>query len=76
MSEDYAIGFARGEEAAWKGRGRPLPPAPDCIKSDVARGYWDARLPRNPTWARQRRLAPAKWDIEHERYMVGIREAA
>lgn len=72
---DYERGFNAGEQEAWKGRGTPLPKPPSEIKGELLQGFWDGRLPRNPLWARQRRLAPAKWDAERERYMVG-REAA
>jgi hypothetical protein len=73
---DYERGFNAGEQDSWKGRGHPLPKPPANIADERMRGYWDGRLPRNPLWARQRRLAPAKWDAERERYMVGTKEAA
>lgn len=68
---DYELGFARGEQEAWKGRGHPLPKTPDGIRDEMARGYWDARIPRNQNWARQRRLVPAAWNAEAGRYVVG-----
>jgi len=68
---DYERGFEAGERDAWKGRGHPLPKAPDEVHSELVRGYWDGRLPRNPLWARTRRIAPARWDEERNRYVVG-----
>ena len=48
--EDYAIGFAEGEAAAWNDRAYPLPPRPE-VTSERMRGYWDARLPRTRAWS-------------------------
>lgn len=73
---DYERGFQAGEQDAWKGRGHPLPKAPAEIRGELMQGYWDGRLPRNPLWARQRRLAAAKWNEERGRYMVGVEVAA
>ncbi len=67
---DYERGFSAGEQDAWKGRGHPLPKVPEVIRGEVAQGYWDARVPRNPTWARQRKLAPAVWSAQAERYIA------
>ncbi len=50
---DYELGFARGEEVAWRERGQPLPTRP-AVTNEAGRGYWDARLPRSPAWERNR----------------------
>lgn len=66
---DYEIGFANGETAAWKGRDKPLPMRPEKIHGELATGYWDARLPRSTTWARQQ-PTPALWSDERSRYVA------
>lgn len=71
----YEQGFTAGENEAWKGRGSPLPKPPVEIRGDQMQGFWDARIPRNPLWARQRRIAPARWDEEQSRYFAGKKAA-
>lgn len=71
----YEQGFSAGEQDAWKGRGQPLPKVPAEVRGDLMCGYWDGRLPRNPLWARQRRLVPARWDEEGGRYATGTQVA-
>lgn len=72
---DYERGFNSGEQDAWKGRGSPLPKLPAEIRGEQMQGYWDGRIPRNPLWARQRPIAPARWDEERGRYFVGKKAA-
>lgn len=69
---DYERGFNAGENEAWKGRGSLLPKIPTGQPLDeCAQGYWDARLPRNPLWVRQRPIVPAKWDEKSGKYTIG-----
>jgi hypothetical protein len=56
---DYQTGFAQGEAEAWRMRAYPLPKRPR-IDSEKQRGFWDARLPRNPSWAIRTRV-PQTW---------------
>jgi len=57
-----------GEIDAWRGRGNALPKAPEII-GDRMRGYWDARIPRNPTWAIQRPKSKMQWDEAQNKYV-------
>lgn len=66
---DYETGFSNGERIAWETRGTALPKPPENISGEYARGFWDARLPRDPSWARPR-SRPAKWDLVNGRYVV------
>lgn len=56
---DYQTGFAQGEAEAWRMRAYPLPPQ-GPIRNEYDRGYWAARLPRNPSWAIRTRV-PQTW---------------
>jgi hypothetical protein len=69
MSEDYELGFADGERAAWAERNAPLPAAP-VILNERMRGYWDARLPRTARWTRRQPISQAWWE---DRQHVGAR---
>lgn len=66
---DYETGFTTGERVAWENRGTALPRPPASIQGEYAQGYWDARLPRDPSWARPR-CTPVKWDLQNGRYVV------
>jgi hypothetical protein len=53
--QEYERGFAAGERRAWEERDERIKPSrPTDVEGAWHIGFWDARIPRSPSWALRR----------------------